>query len=1316
MADNATLSFTVAGVTPTQLDILVKNTGAEPLSKALMIELKIPIYLVSKQIKDAVERADKKNQNQRTTASKESLANVVTAATGWSTWAATERTESLAVVRLYNDLSQTGTKVEPASFAAGTEFKLTIPLSSLDKPVQVEIPYSYRYPNEGRSGIQTDGKLKMTSSGSTTKSKVTLTTTHPSPTAIQPGTKLLIEWEVENGISATLYGPLPNGISQMQFSSDEAATNKIRKGSIELYAVGAATYVLQAVVPGATPKSDEMVVRTLQLAVKSADNYSYLGVRPPKVMPHGTLEVDWAVWGIEKTWLSVGNDYEIELNLTEQDINQAYQGSGIWRVVAPQAPGTVSALLELQVEKKRQHSKTVEFIVAAWQHDTVSFSGKPVGLAVKAPKLALLTTEALLLAEVGFSDSGPLDLDFKRVAIENAKAQLAIAATDTGFVVLQQTNKDGLQLVRYLDDGTRDGLPVDLPDTVQQLVRSPHKTFDLTFRKRIFVAAESQGENGYRRVFSLPNTAKPQIQREPLLESLHGYRLLVFDSALFAVSQGTGRMFRFQQDDNGKLGQPREAARAVKNGTSMIHRGLMIPVGRVLVVLCPSSIPLVDTMDVTGMLMYLFLKRPKAKIAQDLVYNPQQDQWIPCGRGLEVQQTSVAAFRCSASKRLYVVDPDGKAHSLAGAVEHLFVPQFIDGLSSQDLPPYFGTRKYTIKNDTGIHFEQMKEVYRKAGFDDFSAHGMAEVIEAPREFINRNTETFEFRCNEATPGAMTLRYLAYVPEGVAHDYMLEIHFSTDHSSIMSVIKRLAIDEQGMISVAEIPGTMVKHDPSKPIVLPPASSLTKAAKLKVISLSGYLFAVRHPLEPINGEFSNENQLRNPIEIDYKTPLFTVFVTDAGELRFDVDFTLPKGIEISPRSTRQTKQIRIDPEKAGKFNIDSISFKEPDEYECAIRYREKKNLEALYIGDGVASEDGKSIYLPIANPENPSRPQVWQIDTGTLVTIASVGFQGKDIFSVPNSIALLKDRLVAMLEEKNVAILDHSLQIKYIETLSNVTAVPVMAGFRRENALGFLCLNEPRPGKYNYFYSRKHVSQDRLIDDGNYPLDSLPSAGPQNRPPGIPAWLSDSNCAPMVVKLDATMAAICIKGGLLTIDTRREFEPNVIRIESAGGPEAIMYASNGQIFCAHSHVNEQSLLVTRIGFTSSDGNKSISLPGPVVYMNRDTRQLEAPTLQTKDVRAVSMLEPAVGAICVSHGKNIYLIKKENMSVEASVTVDLPCRLIRVKHEWPPHGRHEIFGGAAPCWIVYAIGADYAGSGGRPQSRWKTELYKLGFDKRT
>ena len=165
MADIATLDFTIASVSAAQVDILVKNTG-EALSQPLMIELKFPLNLVSKAVSDAVERAREQNLMERSTASKVSLGGVVAGPAGWSVWATTERTESLAVIRLFNDLSQPGAKLSPPiKVDPAAQFNIRIPLTPQDKPAHVEIPYSNRYPNVGRTGKQVDGKLQMTTAG-----------------------------------------------------------------------------------------------------------------------------------------------------------------------------------------------------------------------------------------------------------------------------------------------------------------------------------------------------------------------------------------------------------------------------------------------------------------------------------------------------------------------------------------------------------------------------------------------------------------------------------------------------------------------------------------------------------------------------------------------------------------------------------------------------------------------------------------------------------------------------------------------------------------------------------------------------------------------------------------------------------------------------------------------------------------------------------------------------------------------------------------------------------------------------------------------
>lgn len=1314
MADKATLSLTIAGVTSTQLDILIKNSGAEPLNKALLIEFRIPLYLVSKPIGDAVERARRRNLDDRTTASKESLADFVTVGSGWTVWAATERTESLAVIRLFNDLGPAGARLTPVAFAAGAEFNVKIPLTAQDKPAHVEIPYNYRYPNEGRTGTQTDGKLEMTSSGAAITPNVSLSVDNPSPTTIKPQTPVKICWEIENGVSATLYGPLPGGNSQMSLSSDESATYKIRKGSITIYAVGAATYILQAEVKGPSNKPNEMVVRTVQIDIDSPDKYSYLAVRPRRVMPHGLLEVDWAVWGIEKTWLSVGNDYEIQLKLTEQGASQTYQGSGVWRVVAPQAEGTVSALLEIQVNDRRLDGKTDQFVVAAWRPKEVSFTGKPVGMAVVAPNMALLTTEGLWLAEVGMSDPGPADLEFKKVSSGDPKGRLAIAGFAGGFVVLQQTAGDGLQLVRYSVNGQRDGLPVDLPDTVQGMVRQAGTIFDLSvLGERVYVAVESFGETGYRRAFSVTFKPQAQLHQEPLLEALRGHRLVVFDNAVFALNRNSGRMFRFRQTAKGTLDLPVETAPAVKDGASMIRQGLLVPVGRVLVILGPSSIPPVDTMDVFGWLNYVVLKRPQEPMRQDLVYNPQQDHWQPCGRGLLVPPTAVAALRETSSRRLWVVFPDQMAHTLSGAVEHLFSPEFFEDFPSKELMPYIGKRKYTVTNDNEIAWDPMKDVYRKAGLDSFSARGLAEVIQMPRELSAHTTETFEFQCSEVDPPPITVRYMAWVPESVGCAYVLEIDFSgPDHSTITSVIKRAAIDEDGRLSVAEIPDTLVKHSPGAPIVIPPPKRIIEGVTLKVTSLSGYLFVLRRRLEPITSEYSNEFRPEKPIKINYKTPAFSLFVPGAGELRFDVNFAKPNGIEISPQTVQQTKLIRIDIEKAGPMHVDTISYQEPNVFECGIRYRATRDLGAYFIGDAVLGNDKKSYYLPVAAAHDQAQGTLLEVDYGTNVVMRSSSFRrgGNDMFSVPNSVALLSDRIVAMFGDKQLLILDSAFQVKQAIEMGEVIGI----AFRpRDETIGLLCLKEERVNqntKYSYSYRRVKVSQDKLVDVGNCSLDSVQGLSTQNSVPGAPAWIPNGYVPPMAVKVDAGIVAFCVDGGVIELDVRAQpIDVRPIRIEGAGRGEAVMYTANGQLFCAHSHTNNKSLLVTDIELGGTQPT-SVSLPGAVINMTTDTRPLKNPALRYNAHRAVSLVDGGQ-ALFLSHGTTIYYLNKNDMSVASSVTVDLPCRILRVRTDWPPHGQHPMWGGAQPSLIVDAIGCTYKGDGAKGEGR--TDLYKLGFD---
>ena len=53
-------------------------------------------------------------------------------------------------------------------------------------------------------------------------------------------------WHVDDGVSATLRGPLPGGNSELTLSSIRTPTSKLPDGFIEIRVVSGMTYILQA--------------------------------------------------------------------------------------------------------------------------------------------------------------------------------------------------------------------------------------------------------------------------------------------------------------------------------------------------------------------------------------------------------------------------------------------------------------------------------------------------------------------------------------------------------------------------------------------------------------------------------------------------------------------------------------------------------------------------------------------------------------------------------------------------------------------------------------------------------------------------------------------------------------------------------------------------------------------------------------------------------------------------------------------------------------------------------------------------------------
>jgi len=790
-------------------------------------------------------------------------------------------------------------------------------------------------------------------------------------------------------------------------------------------------------------------------------------------------------------------------------------------------------------------------------------------------------------------------------------------------------------------------------------------------------------------------------------------------------------MFRMRHNTSGQLDQPSKAASAVKDGQSMIRQGLIFPVGRVLLVLGPSSIPSVEELEGFAPLKYLIPARllKSEPIEQDLVYNPQQDQWIPCGHGLDIDPASFAAFRPGASKRLWVVKPDHTLSTLSGANEHLFAPAFEQDYSPKTLPPYLDKnkkRKVTIRNETGRRWRAMIEPYLGAGFEDFSSAGPAEVSFMPEQIDNTKQWNFEFTCNETDPVPMTLRFLTESPNGVAHDYMVEITLSGPGlCGITSVFKRL--DRHSGVSVAEIRGTREHHPGNAVITVKAPDSLTKGIKLIVTNNTPYEL-VQQTTGRNDRPKTVSNRAPVPINIDWNTPAFRLSADGAGELPFDVDFGLVPGVELSSRREKQKHCLRIVNDQGTGLHVLSASFKEPNVYECVIQYRRQKELpNSICVAGGKGSKDGKGLYLAMGAAVNPTQAYVARIDPDSLeITATSEVFTGQNIFSAPWGAGVLSDHVVAMFGDRNLHVMNHSLQkildapvIDSTEDVKEFTALPYMETYNDDRQIHFTTMKQIGSGpsaKYSYKHLEKILIKYRndLPETLEYgwsdSMDSFVGFVTTNRVAGAPRWVSPSTISPSAPQSHTGTWALCIEGGFVHIQPRPSLKIQEVRIEGAGREEAVLFDNNtALLYCAHSSPNNDGLVITRISTNNFQDKKSLTLPGAVVNMATDTRPFKTPALQYQQYRAVSLAAPGYDVLFVAHGNKIYQLNKNDLTVIRIETVELPCRFVQARWGQPQgSGRNS---GVDYCWVVWAVGATYKGDGTKVDE-YKSQLYKLAF----
>ncbi|MEN3327792.1 MAG: hypothetical protein V7638_2599 [Acidobacteriota bacterium] len=929
------LEISLLTFTANQLEIKVKNTSGASLDKVLVIELQPPMYLVSDELSEAAKEAAVSFDPPGA----KNLEGIVSGPAGWSVWARRETSDSSTFVMFINGVNVSAENLTPAKLAADNEFTIRIPLDPGANRDNVSLLYSYKHGTEQKE-LPVTGSLVLNSDTTWAGPDVTLTTDHQTPTAIDPKDPVKIKWTIKDGVSATLRGPLPGGNTELTLSSDPEADFRIAEGALDVHVVGPMTYLLHAEVKRTDGKPNVQVVRMLTLD-KSKGKHLYLEPRPGKVLPHGLIEIDWTAWGVKAVQLSVSGHTTRNITLTRQTLGRFFEGTGVMRVSASSDTSTETIQLTADSDGSL---KTKVVSVIRWAHMTkpdLSDQDRPLGLAVIAPKIALLTSEGLLIAEVGAFDpqTALKKLLFARKTPNSTSEWGALTAVDKRFVCLRRRDfsSPDYEFAPYTINGDPDEIPpATLPPDVRNLALHPRKSFDLVgFGKRAYLAVEVNAVSGVmRRAYSVGfnrDTKKADVRSEPLLEWLLGYRMASFDNALYALSRETGRMFRFELKDNGELDLPGEAATAVKevaNGKkeSMVQKGFLVSVGGVLVVMNPYSFPTVASLEKYGLhnvLSYSTTQLPDDdpnSIPQDLVYNPQKNYWARCGHDLNLKDGAVAAFRGGDSPRLWVVQPNGETYTLAAGSETLFSHNYRRDFPSEPLLPYTTKKRmFQIKCDPVI-VGPINEAYRRNGLTQFTT---ADPTAEKPQPLTRGEKQFavHLRYNEANPAPVTIRQqVARTTTSRSDiDYLFEVTFSgPDLSTATSCFKRVA-NIGGRFTYEEVFGTRLDHSSYSIIEVPRPRRFVEKFKLYIVNSSKDFRLKTNGLRGAGPYVPDQLDF----EVDHDVADFTLEfegrIQTHGRITVHLNSAMPHGIEASHSREAQTRFVRLATDVVGDMKI-------------------------------------------------------------------------------------------------------------------------------------------------------------------------------------------------------------------------------------------------------------------------------------------------------------------------------------------------------------------------------------------------------------
>lgn len=1291
------------------LEVNVKNDDATQTG-SLLIELKLISRLAAQAVRDAAEKARTKEEPDRNLKGREPLGGIVNAPEGWSVWAVSITNDTVVVIQFLNDTNQqTGKLLTPTKLDSGATLTLRIPLVPKADTEAFTLDYGYNHTRKRETRF--DGPpLQLTPAGLVDwNPQVSFVITNwTSPTMITAGKDVKIEWAIEDAVSATLRGPLSGGNNEQTLSLDPSSSWWIKKGSMTVKAVGAATYLLDAVVKGPNDDKNVQVVRTLHIDIFSADKFSNLEVRPAPVLPNDPVEIDWAVWGVQKATLYLGSRDSLTLELTQQNLSGAYQGTGVWRVYSSDEIASETVTFKVDVNPKHTANQKDSINTTLWEKcdPTPLFEGKPRGLAVTQGILALLTTEGLWTAPVGLT--GHTKPKFRKVQT-GGKGWHALTAFGKEFVALRQTDDDYFVLERYNKDGQRLKSPVTLPEDFQTLARRMLTAFELVgFNERVYVVAAGHAPGRWARVaYSVRFEPDDKVSEEPLLSRLNGYLLVSFDGALYAYRRRSGQMLRFDPKTGGGLEPPRRATSGVTNeGMSMFRSGLPIPAGSVLVVLDPAAPPSIELEPLMGVfgnalaaqLKTLIPSKKPDEMPRDFVYNPQKDSWATCGHGLELEPGAVAAFRSGSAPRLWVIQ-GGETYTLTGADEELFARDFALSTTSKELPLVLdATREFTLVNDSGFDLVLVDDVCRAAGVNGFSTDGVADLSTPLEPLPLSARKQIKFSYSSTETKEVKLRLLVAKPVGPR--YLLEVSLSGERlGTVNTVFKRLTADGR----LDDIPETLKQCDVNQITVRQPIY-LHKKTKLLIINGTPTELGI----SPAVGV--DKVQEYAEVELSYISSDVKIFIPgmeQAGHIWVTVDYAMPKGIELSPRGQTQRSLIRIVTDDARLLESTaghpaSLKFMY-EKYEgskhllhirdevswCRVALKTKFELDFVRFGDAASHPNTRAIYLPLAKKDETARPRVYKFENDAIV--ASTDFRTPTkggVLARPNAVAVNEMYVHAVFAEPVLNYASHDFSIPWSRILANAISgeyseiIALGAGGRDAYMLG-------RKANAYYFVAAQYPNEVWEL--------KLEQANVQ---PSIGAWLA--------VSPNGKLAVLCQNGGFLFIEVASR---KVVRVDipSANHPAHVVFSPDGQWFyCAHAtrdavmnprRVHKVSRpIITRARVGNPSEIQTLVLPDVEgnVGLTADTREKSS---DPRDELVLSLAPSPDGqGLFAAAGTKIMRIALHNFRLLPwSTTVELPCRLACVKEGW------------GNSWIVYALGSYYKGDGTKVDE-YKTHLYAV------